>query len=420
MIAERGGSLQPEEGQTEEVACWAMLCGWLVFKRKGYRCNFNRFHGVIVDGRQLFDKWYFHLFRTSLLALECDMVGGAKMKTRQLSLRNRADPDADTGRTSTTQIDEKAIRACSQNAMANSVLVLGDFRNRRMLACILHASECVTAWHRKQNVECRDVDRGARWFLGEMHGGLLRHTHCMLASFTTSAATAECGFGVQMAGAKAMADEEVSLEEEMATTLGQLCLYNVVARAQRWAVVLNCWDHQVFMCLDPTARAEVLTRFQRQVLQHDKLKAVAGPSKRLQSILKRSCFNMVSVQQLIEGFKAGAWKWTPDMEALLRKRTLSCYGTQVIEDINNVQKNHVSVTASTVENKASYRRPELSWATALRRGVVDRTHRFRKLNVGGAVPRKSDALPPQWFAPSTNATEQVPFERLAGFNVQAD
>ena len=108
------------------------------------------------------------------------------------------------------------------------------------------------------------------------------------------------------------------------------------------------------------------------------------------------------------------------MEALLRKRTLSCYGTQVIEDINNVQKNHVSVTASTVENEASYRRPELSWATALRRGVVDRTHRFRKLNVGGAVPRKSDALPPQWFAPSTNATEQVPFERLAGFNVQAD
>ena len=85
-----------------------------------------------------------------------------------------------------------------------------------------------------------------------------------------------------------------------------------------------------------------------------------------------------------------------------------------------MRKNHLSVTASTVENKASYRRPELSWATALRRGVVDGTHRFRKFNVGGAVPRKSDAIPPHEFAPSTNATESVPFERMAGFNDKAD
>ena len=213
MLREVGHLLQPTDGQTREAALWVFLIAWLIFKRKGYRCNFNRFMGFIVDGRQLLNFWHFHWFRTTFVALECDMVGGAKMR-KHLTLKNTADPGVQKVSTSSVQADEKAIRACSQNAVAISCLVLGDPRNRRTLACILHASEGVSAWHGIQNVECRDVHRGSKWFLGQMHGAFMEHCFSVLTSYKTPAATEECGFKIQLQAAKAMSDEEVLVEDD--------------------------------------------------------------------------------------------------------------------------------------------------------------------------------------------------------------
>ena len=156
--------------------------------------------------------------------------------------------------------------------------MLGDPINRRLLACILHASEFVTVLHQQQHAKCRDVGSGSKWFLEQVHGVYLQHSFDVLTSLMTAAATTECGFSSSLGMAKAMSDEEVKAEDDFATTFGQLCHHNCVAWAKRWAVGLNCWDHEVYMCLDPSFRAEYVARFHRQYEQDAKLQAAVRPS----------------------------------------------------------------------------------------------------------------------------------------------
>ena len=90
--------------------------------------------------------------------------------------------------------------------------------------------------------------------------------------------------------------------------------------------------------LIPELRVKMIERFRRQHSQHEKLTSIRKPSKTVGSLLKRSCWNMVAVEQIVHGFKESNFRWTEEMEEMLLKRTLSCYGTQLIEDVNNVQK----------------------------------------------------------------------------------
>ena len=94
--------------------------------------------------------------------------------------------------------------------------------------------------------------------------------------------------------------------------------------------------------LIPELRVKMFERFRGQHSQHEKLTSIRRPSKMVGTLIKRSCWHMVAVEQLVQGFKESNFRWTEEMEGMLLNRTLSCYGTQLIEDVNNVQNNNVS------------------------------------------------------------------------------
>ena len=420
MLSEVGHLLDVRDGEGKESALWGYVVSWFFLKRKGYRCNFNRFQGVVRDGRSLLDVWTLMQFRCELLALECDMLGGVKMRTH-LQIKDRSDPDADKSRTSAVQVDEKAIKQCSQNAVAIAVLVLGDHRNKRVLAAIVHGAEEVSRWHGEQNVECRDVQRGSQWLLKQISGGFMKHCYAVLTSWQTPASTSECGFLISREQAKALHDEEVLVEDDAAEICGQLSAFNTVARLKRWAMVLGSWDFAVFQMLDPALRQECLQRFERQHQQHQQLLAIERPTKALLALLKRACWHMVSVQQVVMGFKENNWSWSSDMNDVLLRRSLSCFGTQVIEDINNVQKNSAPAKArAKAKANTKFRRPTVSYSQALIRGVVSKIHRFKKVSVINAVTMKRRQVPEQWFKPSSASTESIPLSSVASYNEKAD
>ena len=73
---------------------------------------------------------------------------------------------------------------------------------------------------------------------------------------------------------------------------------------------------------------------------------------------------MVAVEQLVQGFKESNFRWTEEMEEMLLKRTSSCYGTQLIEDVNNAQKQKQRIFACMCwQDKdilKKHRRPQLA------------------------------------------------------------
>ena len=73
-----------------------------------------------------------------------------------------------------------------------------------------------------------------------------------------------------------------------------------------------------------------------------KLKDAKVKSSSTQAYEKRSYFQLVSVQQILQGFMGNGWEGNPseDMKAIIRKRHAGCLATQIVEDENNKMKNH--------------------------------------------------------------------------------
>ena len=101
----------------------------------------------------------------------------------------------------------------------------------------------------------------------------------------------------------------------------------------------------------------MIERFERQFNEHGKLKELAMPSKFVQALIKRSSFNQVAVEQLVVGFQETKWRWSDDMEELLLERTVSLFSTQLIEDINDVQK---QTTAAPKDSEGKPKRRDVS------------------------------------------------------------
>ena len=78
----------------------------------------------------------------------------------------------------------------------------------------------------------------------------------------------------------------------------------------------------------------------------------------------------------------------------LDKKALSCFGTQLIEDVNNKQ-NHSKSLIQGKDKRAmtKYRRPDTSDCAAITGGVVDKVHRFGKVLMTTPVTRSTFELP---------------------------
>ena len=244
-----------------------------------------------------------------------------------------------------------------------------------ILVALLEILEPIANWHSEQNGECRDVFRSSKWIRSQVNGGFLLRFHDVLTGWTAASATEELGFYVSLAAAKDMGDGEIAYEDEIAAVYGQQCSFNAVGRAKRWSMILGAWPIEALYMLIPDMRIRRINRFQRQHFQHEKLTSIRRPSKMVGTLIKRSCWNMVAVEQLVDGFKESNFRWTEEMEEMLPKRTLSCFVTQLIEDVNNAQKNNVSWQPGVGKNiyiKKNIRRPPIAYAAASSRGVVDR------------------------------------------------
>ena len=216
-------------------------------------------------------------------------------------------------------------------------MLMQDSGKKRLLAAIVNAAEPIAKWHSEQNGECRDVFRSSKWIRSQVNGGFLLHFHDVLTVWTAASATEELRFNVSLAAAKDMGDGEIAYEDEIAAVYGQQCSFNAVGRAKRWSMILGAWPIEALYMLIPDMRIGMINRFQRQHFQHEKPTSIRRPSKMVGTLIKRSCWNMVAVEQLVQGFKESNFRWTEEMEEMLLKRALSCYGTQLIEYVNKVK-----------------------------------------------------------------------------------
>ena len=159
---------------------WAYICQMAGFPKQGRRVHFARFMAWLRAAGWLLQHWTLLLWLLEHLVLEMDMVGTQKFKA--LALKKQEVDEGFEGEQVTTSssvptLESKALRSCCQNAAVVGVMILSEYANRRLLACMFWAAAPFEEYHGEQNSRCRSVPENKKHIQDILNGGLFRYLH---------------------------------------------------------------------------------------------------------------------------------------------------------------------------------------------------------------------------------------------------
>ena len=259
--------------------------------------------------------------------------------------------------------------------MVIAMLLLSHPDNLRLLSMITEVGMCVMDWHAHENREGRDVYRAKQWLLSEVSGGFQKHLWRITRVLSDRDILQSAGFvRVSLQATLGMTEAEILHDNEHAEMFGDLVLTLLALRYRRCAwMFLPPVSMVAMLAPDPAVASAAVESLRQTQEDFEALQGLESPSARIRQFIARHPCNLVSVVQLVEGFKAGGWsRENGAVLDLLHQRFACLVGTQIVEDCNNVQKN---ARVSTGWG-GRYRRPETSMHAAVTSKLLDEMHRY--------------------------------------------
>ena len=171
MLEESGGpsglGLGPDADPGE--ALWDRLMDDSPLKRKGYKCNLNRFFGGTRLAQEGCKEWHCRLFQYGYAAMECGMLSTAKVhKVMVKGSDMNAQEAVKTTGLSRVCVSGKALRSCCQNSKVIAVALLRDPNSLLLLKIICACTQPLEDWHGHQNHTLRDANSSATWMVEQL------------------------------------------------------------------------------------------------------------------------------------------------------------------------------------------------------------------------------------------------------------
>ena len=161
------------DGSSPIGALWSYIRGLAGFPKQERRVNFCRFMAWLRGAKLLLKHWTLMLWLLEHLCLELDMMGTSKLK----AIAVKSHVTEQVGEQTTTSsavpsLESKALRSCCQNAAVVAVMILGDYENRRLMACMVWAADPLERFHGEQNAGCRSVEENKKFADTMIRGGM--------------------------------------------------------------------------------------------------------------------------------------------------------------------------------------------------------------------------------------------------------
>ena len=163
----------PQEGEAQEQAVWRVLSERSLYQ-KGTKAHIGRYGAVVWEGLSLLKAWNCCLFDASVPSAEGQLIN--KNALCRVKLRTSGADDAThCGPIGTSSLQEadRTFRSCGVNAMACTMAILSDSKNKRFLALICNIPIPVTMWTNTANTELwKCVVASQKWLLEQTEGKL--------------------------------------------------------------------------------------------------------------------------------------------------------------------------------------------------------------------------------------------------------
>ena len=228
-----GDQATEEAGSNMTEYLWDMLRRSNPFAVKGTKINVNRFMSSVRTGRDLDTSWTANYYGYLVCCLEKHLLIGARF--RKLSLRgDMSHRDTNSAKKSA---EEVALLRSQQNQMVVATMVFGELKAQKTQRMITRVLLPLLRWQESQAHFLRSVEDSKRWLreqlvhdffdcLSDVVGSLSREHDCRSIGLT-------CPRVIVSIAPKVLPEELIEDDDDVAATMGDLCMAAIAARLSR-------------------------------------------------------------------------------------------------------------------------------------------------------------------------------------------
>jgi hypothetical protein len=290
--------------------------------------------------------------------------------------------------------------------VAIKVVIHSDYGNLRKVVVVGEVWGGHKEWHAEQNRALRSAEETLKWMKEQLGGKFME---CMVDTIDKLACTESLDraqFIIPGPDGDFGQPTWVLEEEDYFADLFGMGVFTVVFLRMRRCLFLWGWPHRMQSILVDKDPASIVEEFKKDDRLYQEYKAWPQKVKADKDILERHQMPLVPNRQLRVGFQQSSGV-SDKLVALQEKRAETLKSSQIVEDVNNVQKNSRQVRGSN-----RFRKPLKSWGAAVRRHVTDKIHRWKPIpNTGGTVP-KTTQLGKETFEVDRTKTSLPFYEKM--------
>ena len=364
-----------------DAATWRANVSRIESLKKGYKTNQGRFLAVVADGEALIDKWSCTTYDVSVCALDMDMIETKALphiKVKWSGADVQSNKDSLKGPTAA----ERALRNCGANAVVLSLALLSDPNQKRTLAIIVCGALPLKTWLGIASRSLRSVDGARQWVLQQQAGDAVASISSVWSQLLSHEYLQKTQFAPSSHGSILhMSQEEINHDNDFACMAGTFQSELVKNRSRRLAYMLDGLPHSLAItsqqgATKSQAAKAKLVEFKRhfEVYKRAKANAAATKNPALVQAVARSPFETFSVQQWVARCELSGWKCDQALHSFSVERFSTCVASQVVEDVNNKQKNMRTTTGWG----GRYRRPQVALAATVRSHVLSKEYKYEE------------------------------------------
>lgn len=264
----------------------------------------NRFQGLTAGCELNSPWWEVDEFARVYLCLESDWFHGKSFAER---LRIRPGPPhtvaENGGPTSERRLtleDRSSLRSSCTNAVVISAVVLSDPLNHRLCEAVNVIAGPLKSWHAHQNRILRSCPESLEWVKSQAAGTYMDHICEIVSGLTEVSGLERMGFATHLRQVNKISEDDIGLENEVASLVGNFCMTMVKNRARRRLWMTSSWPFQFHNILNGEDKAaQRIARFKEDVRIFRALEALPSKAGRTKICFSRHVFQKLTNQHLM-------------------------------------------------------------------------------------------------------------------------
>ena len=365
----------------------------LVSEATGTRCKMSEYLSWHRCSSRSLNWRTYEFFKKEFLGLEHDMLQSRKLLCIPHIAPTVLEHVATTTTTSTsvTSVEAKIIRSVGKNNVVATVALLSKYSYRRLLAVLTRHLGPLSRWQGNCVQACLNSLLSGEWLLDELAHSFLQVLDETFATLSDPEVLRSCGyFEFEKLSLDSSEFATFSLEDQEFADLSlDLVLTIVAKRERRLMYVAEGILPLVWRALRraPGSSTDAPKRVKAHVDAYEWANSLERPSKFLQKKLGRSPIPTIPVKQVVTGYRLASWEHRDDMDFVSRKWVYGLHSSNVVELVNNLQKNNKQCRGTM-----KWRRPERLHAVTLASNMLPERFKLKVPEPSIPVERKDFKL----------------------------